>query len=530
MTQNPDRAAIRALARRSEADIVAGLRAALATSPASVEAVTRRGLDLIRKAKAEGERETLVAQLMNRYRLSTEEGVVLMCLAEALLRVPDNATANALIRDKIAGRHWAEGNDDDSPLIVALSARGLSLGSATLMLDAMGSKANPLTLLKAMIRRSGEPVIRQAALAAMKLLGQQFVMGETIDAAVKRADRQKSELASFDMLGEAARTAGDAARYFASYADAITRIGRDAKPGDPHANHGISIKLSALHPRYEYLQAARVREELIPKVIELARRARAANIPLMIDAEESDRLEPHMDVFAALVDAGIADGWTGLGIVIQAYQKRAPAVIDWLAKRARTRGVRLSMRLVKGAYWDTEIKRAQTLGLGDFPVFTAKLHTDLNYMRCAQLLRDCQDCIYPAFASHNAMTLAFVAELFAGADYELQRLHGMGEGAHDALVALFPPPRPVRVYAPVGTHRDLLAYLVRRLLENGANSSFVHQFSDPDVSAEELAIDPRSVASAASPPIATGWALFEPVRRNSRGYDLGDPGDRKSVV
>ncbi|MFZ5727336.1 MAG: proline dehydrogenase family protein, partial [Pseudomonadota bacterium] len=530
MIHDPDRAAIRALARRSETDIVAELRAALATAPASVAAVTQRGLELIRKAKAEGERETLVAQLMSRYRLSTEEGVVLMCLAEALLRVPDNATANALIRDKIAGRHWAEGDDEDSPLIVALSARGLSLGSATLMLDAMGSKANPLTLLKAMIRRSGEPVIRQAALAAMKLLGQQFVMGETIDAAVKRADKEKAELASFDMLGEAARTADDAARYHDSYADAITRIGKDAKPGDPHANHGISIKLSALHPRYEYLQAARVREELVPRVIELAKAARAANIPLMIDAEESDRLEPHMDVFAALIDAGIADGWTGLGIVIQAYQKRAPAVIDWLAKRARTRGVRLSMRLVKGAYWDTEIKRAQTLGLGDFPVFTAKLHTDLNYMRCAQLLRGHQDCIYPAFASHNAMTLAFVAELFAGADYELQRLHGMGEGAHDALVALFPPPRPVRVYAPVGTHRDLLAYLVRRLLENGANSSFVHQFSDPDVSAEELAVDPRSVASPASSNIATGLALFDPARRNSRGYDLGDPGVPEALV
>lgn len=530
MIQSLDRAPVRALARRSESDIVADLRSALATSSASIDAVAQRGLALIRKAKAEGDRETLVAQLMNRYRLSTEEGVVLMCLAEALLRVPDNATANALIRDKIAGRHWKDGEDEDSPLIVALSARGLSLGSATLMLDAMGSKANPLTLLKSMVRRSGEPVIRQAALAAMKLLGQQFVMGETIDAAVKRADKEKSELASFDMLGEAARTADDAQRYYDSYAGAIARIGKDAKPGDPHANHGISIKLSALHPRYEYLQHARVIGELVPKVIELARAARAVNIPLMIDAEESDRLEPHMDVFAALVDAGIADGWTGLGIVIQAYQKRAPAVIDWLADRARARGVKLSMRLVKGAYWDTEIKRAQTLGLGDFPVFTAKLHTDLNYMRCAQLLRDCQDCIYPAFASHNAMTLAFVSELFAGADYELQRLHGMGEGAHDALVALFPPPRPVRVYAPVGTHRDLLAYLVRRLLENGANSSFVHQFSDPDVSAEQLAVDPRAVASVASSNIATGLGLFDPLRRNSRGYDLGEPGVPETLV
>jgi RHH-type proline utilization regulon transcriptional repressor/proline dehydrogenase/delta 1-pyrroline-5-carboxylate dehydrogenase len=528
-TLNAERQPLRVLARTSEETVVSDLRAVLATSPATVEAVTQRGLTIIRRAKAEGDRETLVAQLMNRYRLSTEEGVVLMCLAEALLRVPDSATANALIRDKIAGRNWADGDDGDSPLIVSLSSRGLSLGSATLMLKEMGSKANPINLLKSMIRRSGEPVIRQAALAAMKMLGQQFVMGETIDAAVKRADKAKNELASFDMLGEAARTADDATRYYQSYWDAIQRIGRDAKAGDPYANHGISIKLSALHPRYEYWQAERVMGELVPKVLELALAARAVNIPLMIDAEESDRLEPHMDVYGALVDAGVADGWTGVGIVIQAYMKRAPAVIDWLAGKARARGVKLAMRLVKGAYWDTEIKRAQTMGMDDFPVFTQKNHTDLNYMRCAQLLRTYQDAIFPAFASHNAMTLAYVTELFAGADYELQRLHGMGEGAHDAVLALYPPPRPVRVYAPVGTHRDLLAYLVRRLLENGANSSFVHQFSDPDVTAEELAVDPRTLASKPRG-IATGLEIFAPERRNSRGYDLGEPGVSEQLM
>jgi RHH-type transcriptional regulator, proline utilization regulon repressor / proline dehydrogenase / delta 1-pyrroline-5-carboxylate dehydrogenase len=532
MTANPiDRDVIRQLASAGEAECVAALRAALAAGGPDVATVKAHGLALIRRAKAEGERETLVAQLMNRYRLSTEEGVVLMCLAEALLRIPDSATANALIRDKIAGRHWTGGEDADaSPLIVELSARGLSLGSATLLLDQIGSTGNPFTILKRMIRRSGEPVIRQAALAAMKLLGQQFVMGESIDAAVKRADKDKHELASFDMLGEAARTAGDAQRYWHSYADAITRIGRDAKSGDPHANHGISIKLSALHPRYEYLQGARVRAELMPRVIELARAARSVNIPLMIDAEESDRLEPHLDIFAGLVEAGMADGWAGLGIVVQAYQKRAPAVIDWVAALGRARGVKLALRLVKGAYWDTEIKRAQLMGLADFPVFTAKEHTDLNYLACALRLRGMQDAIYPAFASHNAMTLAYVARAFAGADYELQRLHGMGEGAHDALVALDPPPRPVRVYAPVGTHRDLLAYLVRRLLENGANSSFVHQFSDPDVTAEELAVDPREVASGPIPAQVTGADLFAPARRNSRGHDLGQPGVPEALL
>jgi RHH-type proline utilization regulon transcriptional repressor/proline dehydrogenase/delta 1-pyrroline-5-carboxylate dehydrogenase len=527
-----DRSAFRVLHRTGEADLVAANVAALAASGPSVQAVRALGLRIIARAKAAGERETLVAQLMNRYRLATEEGVVLMCLAEALLRVPDSETANALIRDKIAGRHWADGGQGES-LLVELSARGLSLGSATLMLDQIGSRETPLAILKRMIRRSGEPVIRQAALAAMKLLGQQFVMGESIDAAVRRADKEPHERASFDMLGEAARTAEDAARYYEAYAAAIGRIGRDARAGDPHANHGISIKLSALHPRYEYLQAARVRDELLPRVVTLARAARDANIPLMIDAEESDRLEPHCDIFEGLVAAGVADGWDGLGMVVQAYQKRAPAVIEWLGTLAAARGVRIAVRLVKGAYWDTEVKRAQTLGLAAFPVFTAKLNTDLNYMRCAQLLHALRARLYPAFASHNAMTLAYVVELFGtSGDYELQRLHGMGEGAHDALIDEQALRRPVRVYAPVGTHRDLLAYLVRRLLENGANSSFVHQFSDPNISVEDLAVDPRTALADGAPPggLVHPDDLFRPERANSRGFDLGDPGEAEALM
>lgn len=535
------RAELRALSEQDEATLVTGNLASLSASvpvaAPSVDEVRALGRKVIARARADGDDDTLVAQLMNRYRLSTEEGVVLMCLAEALLRVPDSETANALIHDKIAGRHWSTGSGADGSggdgLMVALSARGLSLGSATLMLDQVGSKEGPLTILKRMIRRSGEPVIRSAAMAAMKLLGQQFVMGETIDAAVRRADRDADELASFDMLGEAARTAEDAARYYASYRAAIDRIGRDARAGDPHHNHGISIKLSALHPRYEYLQPERVREELIPRVVELAQRARDANIPLMIDAEESDRLEPHLDVFAALIGAGIADGWAGAGIVIQAYQKRAPEALRLVDTMARARGVKVAVRLVKGAYWDTEVKRAQVLGLDNFPVFTVKAHTDLNYLRCAQLLRGMTDTVFPAFASHNAMTLAFVARLFAGADFELQRLHGMGKGAHEALVAIAPPMRPVRVYAPVGTHRDLLAYLVRRLLENGANSSFVHQFSDASVSDDALAVDPRQIVAVGDgidARIKTGAQLFDPARRNARGYDLGQPGVIQSLT
>ena len=529
---HPPRNAIRALHRQSEAAITTSNLAALAATGPDVATIKVLGRKVIARAKADGERDTLVGALMNKYRLSTEEGVVLMCLAEALLRVPDSDTANALIRDKIAGRHWTETEGDSGSFLVELSAFGLSLGSATLLLDQIGSRSSPASILRRMVRKSGEPVIRQAAYAAMKLLGQQFVMGETIEAAIRRANRDGGELASFDMLGEAARTAEDAERYARAYAEAIAALGKGAKPGDPHANHGISIKLSALHPRYEYLQPRRRAEELLPVVITLARAAREANVPLMIDAEESDRLEPHLDVFAGLIDAGVADGWPGLGIVVQAYQKRAAAVIEWVGTLARARGVHVALRLVKGAYWDSEIKRAQVMGLTDFPVFTEKNRTDINYMRCAQLLHGLADCIYPAFATHNAMTIAYIAALFGReTDHELQRLHGMGEGAHDALADIAPPMRPVRVYAPVGTHRDLLAYLVRRLLENGANSSFVHQFADPDVTVEELAVDPREpAAQTALPPLPTGETLYLPERRNSRGHDLGDPGVPEALL
>ena len=530
-TIGPDRTAIRAAQRAPEDAVIADYLSALAASGPDIPTAKSLGRTIVNHAKSAANSSTIITTLMNSYRLSTEEGVVLMSLAEALLRIPDTATANALIRDKIAGRDWADAKGEGG-IIMHLSALGLSLGSATLLLDQMGSTTSPASILRRMIRKSGEPVIRQAAVAAMKMLGQQFVMGENIADAIMRADRQKNELASFDMLGEAARTALDAARYAAAYADAIACLGKSAKPGDPHANHGISIKLSALHPRYEYLQASRRAEELLPIVLDLTRAARAANVPLMIDAEESDRLEPHLDIFAALVESGVADGWPGLGIVVQAYQKRAVSVIAWLAELASARHVRIAVRLVKGAYWDSEIKRAQVLGLVDFPVFTQKRHTDLSYMRCAQMLYANRDSIYAAFASHNAMTIAYVTSLFGeDAEFELQRLHGMGEGAHDALLEYQRPLRPVRVYAPVGTHRDLLAYLVRRLLENGANSSFVHQFADSKISADQLAVDPReSAASVCAAPLPTGAELFLPERRNSLGFDLNDPGVANSLI
>ncbi len=529
-----NRTLLRQAQRRDEGELVRSLLAALAVDAPSVETVKALGRKIIGIAKSGDNKETLIDAFMNRYRLSTEEGVVLMCLAEALLRVPDDETANALIKDKIAGRDWTESDARSGKMLVDMSAWGLSLGSATLLLDQIGSKAAPLSILRKLIRKSGEPVIRQAALAAMKLLGQQFVMGETIEDAIRRAGKiAPDELCSFDMLGEAARTMEDADRYFDSYRDAINVIGKYAKPGDPHANHGISIKLSALHPRYEYLQADRVKSELLPKVIALVEQARAVNIPIMVDAEESDRLEPHMDMCEGVVAAGLASNWTGFGIVIQAYQKRAPEAVQWLYDLAKRAQVKLAMRLVKGAYWDSEIKRGQVLGIDYFPVYTAKNNTDISYMRCAQMLHGMTDHLYPCFATHNAMTVAYVATMFGHKDdHELQRLHGMGEGAHDALGEISGHARPVRIYAPVGTHRDLLAYLVRRLLENGANSSFVHQFSDPDVTVEELTIDPREMASVSmmGSGIPTGTELFNPERRNSQGYDINDPGVAAELV
>lgn len=525
------RADLRSALRAEEAALVRHFINELEDGAPSVVDVKALGRKLVAHAKAD-DSETLIDAFMNRYRLSTEEGVVLMCLAEALLRVPDRGTADALIRDKIAGRDWVAESGESGSRLVDLSGYGLSLGSMTLLLDQFGGGDNPATILKRMIRKSGEPVIRQAALAAMKLLGKQFVMGETIDSAVKRAAKvAKGELCSFDMLGEAARTEADAARYFRAYETAIARIGRGAKSGNPHANHGISVKLSALHPRFEYLQMDRVRDELLPRVVELALQAKAANIPMTLDAEESDRLEPHLDIVTGLVEAGVSDDWSGLGLVVQAYSKRAPELVKLVYALARKHDVHLALRLVKGAYWDTEIKRSQVAGTDYFPVWTAKPHTDLCYLRCAQLLRGMTDHIYPAFATHNAMTIAFVARLFEGEEsYELQRLHGMGEGAHDALRDIAKPPRPVRVYAPVGTHKDLLAYLVRRLLENGANSSFVHQFSDPDLTIDDLSIDAREHVGGIDRTIATGAELFLPQRRNSQGYDLGEPGQAEALT
>ncbi|MDB5954317.1 L-glutamate gamma-semialdehyde dehydrogenase [Ramlibacter sp.] len=474
--------------------------------------------------------------LLKEYPISSAEGLALMRLAEALLRVPDAETAIALTADQLSRADF-EGSPDSA--LARLSHSAISLSKRFLP----GEGEPPETGLFA---RLGARTVVGATLRAVQLLGRQFVLGQSITEAMQEAAAARRRQAhlrfSYDMLGEGARTADDAARYLAHYERAITAIAAAADPAQPvPCNDGISIKLSALHPRYEALQQERVMAELVPRARGLCRLAARANINLTIDAEEVDRLELSLDVFEALA-AQVArhhPQWQGFGLALQAYQTRALELIDEVAAIARRHGIRLMCRLVKGAYWDAEIKRAQELGLPHYPVYTHKHHTDISYLACARALLAAPDVIFPQFATHNAGTIAAILQMArrTGAPFELQRLHGMGEGVYRELSRSPPsggstlpptqaPPReggaiPVRIYAPVGVHRDLLAYLVRRLLENGANSSFVHQLADESVGMDELLQSPLHLAPAPSLPLPP--QLYGPARRNSAGLDLAVP-------
>ena len=469
------------------------------------------------------------------YGLGTEEGVALMCLAEALLRVPDTDTANALIEDKLGGIDWGERFGESGSTFV--NAATFSLMLTGTVLDGRAAKGLGGVLRRA-ISRIGEPVIRQAVLQAMRILGQQFVFGRDIDEALGRArpEREDGISHSFDMLGEAAMTYSDAESYRASYAGALERIAQAASGGLVRSP-GISVKLSALYPRYDFLHGDAAKAALVPLLRELAVRARDADVHFTIDAEEAERLELSMDIIEALVadDTLFApregnQGWQGFGLALQAYQKRAVPLCDWAIALARKHRRRLMVRLVKGAYWDSEIKLGQVGGHRDYPVFTRKLATDVSYLACAASLLAAPDAIYPAFATHNAYTIGAVKALAGGAEFEFQRLHGMGNDVYGALAELEDQAggrrTPVRKYAPVGTHKDLLAYLVRRLLENGANSSFVNRLADADVPLAELTGDPVAELAALSPKrnpaIPLPQDLFAP-RRNSAGVDLADP-------
>ncbi|KAA2311792.1 bifunctional proline dehydrogenase/L-glutamate gamma-semialdehyde dehydrogenase PutA [Puniceibacterium sp. HSS470] len=502
-----------------EADVLDQLVRQADLSKGAREMMSYRAADLVRKIRS-SQRPTLMEHFLGEYGLSTREGVALMCLAEAMLRVPDRHTIDALIEDKIAPSDWSSHAGAASSPLVNASTWALMLTGR--VLD--DKKPGMASTLRGAVKRLGEPVIRTAVGRAMKEMGRQFVLGETIQKALERAKNREGQgfTYSYDMLGEAAMTARDAARYAKSYEDAIAEIARACTKGSVEANPGISIKLSALHPRYEVAHEDRVMEELVPIVRDLARKARAGGMGLNIDAEEQDRLVLSLKVIEAVFADPELAGWDGFGVVVQAYGKRAGAVIDWLYQLAERHDRRIMVRLVKGAYWDTEMKLAQVEGLADFSLFTSKTATDVSYIANAKKLIGYADRIYPQFATHNAHTVAAILEMVGEISYEFQRLHGMGERLHDIVIK--ENASRCRIYAPVGAHRDLLAYLVRRLLENGANSSFVNQIVDEEVTPEEIAEDPFAMLANAEAPaglVAPG-KIFGDNRLNSRGFDLSD--------
>ncbi|CAN7441653.1 bifunctional proline dehydrogenase/L-glutamate gamma-semialdehyde dehydrogenase PutA [Bosea sp. LjRoot90] len=464
-----------------------------------------------------------IEELLREYSLSTKEGLALMVLAEALLRVPDAATADRLIEDKLGQGDFAHHESKSDAFLISASSWALGITARIIQ-----PGETPTSIIGSLSKRLGVPAVRTATRQAMRVMGNHFVLGQTIEEALKRARSGSGKLYrySFDMLGEGARTQADADRYYASYADAIDAIGRSAGNDKLPNRPGISVKLSALHPRYEATNRERVLAELTPKVVELARQAKKYDLNFTVDAEEADRLELSLDVIAAVMADPSLASWDGFGLAIQAYQKRAAAVIDQIAALAETYDRRLMVRLVKGAYWDTELKRAQERGLPDYPVFTRKAMTDLNYEACAKQLLALRPRIIPQFATHNALTVATVAEMAGGTEhYEFQRLHGMGEALYERLLQE-DSGFACRTYAPVGGHQDLLAYLVRRLLENGANSSFVAVSGDPDVPVAQLLVPPADLIGTPSAArhrrIPLPAELFGPSRRNSAGVELGD--------
>ncbi|MGF6182151.1 RHH-type proline utilization regulon transcriptional repressor/proline dehydrogenase/delta 1-pyrroline-5-carboxylate dehydrogenase [Massilia sp. UYP32] len=521
--QTPLRAAITAAYRRDETEAVQWLLAQGATPSADAQPLAHRLVSSVREKRT---RASGVDALMHEFSLSSEEGVALMCLAEALLRIPDSETADRLIADKISRGDWRKHLGESPSLFVNAATWGLLITGKLVSTNSEQGLGSALTRL---IAKGGEPLIRKGVDMAMRMLGNQFVTGQTIDEALKnsRDNETRGYRYSYDMLGEAALTESDARNYYASYEAAIHAIGRASNGRGIKDGPGISIKLSALHPRYSRAQYARVMGELLPRVRSLVLLAKTYNIGINIDAEEADRLEISLDMLEALAfDADLA-GFEGIGLVVQAYQKRCPFVIDYLVDLAKRSGRKFMVRLVKGAYWDAEIKRAQVDGMPGYPVYTRKVYTDVSYLTCARKLLAAADVLYPQFATHNAHTLSVIytwAKQDNVSNYEFQCLHGMGETLYDQVVGSKNLDKACRIYAPVGSHETLLAYLVRRLLENGANSSFVNQIVDENVAIDTLLTDPFDVARASGgkphPAIALPLDMFGAERKNSNGMDL----------
>ncbi|MCH9019805.1 MAG: bifunctional proline dehydrogenase/L-glutamate gamma-semialdehyde dehydrogenase PutA [Proteobacteria bacterium] len=525
----PLRAALREAYRGDETRLVKRLLDEAQLSDGARERIAGRARELVAEVRRQRLGHGGLDSFLHEYGLSSNEGIVLMCLAEAMLRVPDAATVDKLIKDKIATADWERHLGHSDSLFVNASTWALMLTGRVVRLDERDADDFG-GVLGRLIQRSGEPVIRGAVTQAMRILGRQFVMGRTINEALGRA-RAAEELGyrhSYDMLGEAAHTMADADRYFEAYRGAIAAIGRAGRGKGVFAGPGISVKLSALHPRFEFAQARRVMDELAPRLKALAADAKDHDIGLTLDAEEAERLDITLDIIEAVSgDPGLA-GWNGFGVVVQCYQKRAGPLLDWLADMARRHGRRLMLRLVKGGYWDTEIKRSQERGLDGYPVFTRKASTDVSYIACIKRLLAHPDALFAQFATHNAHTVATVLEL-AGhrRDFEFQRLHGMGEALYAQIVGDENLGIPCRVYAPVGSHEDLLAYLMRRLLENGANSSFVNRIVDEALPFDEIIADPvakvRRLEQIPHPRIPLPADLYRPARRNAKGVDLTDP-------
>ena len=510
---------------RNESDLVEQMLDDYPLSDAQIAWIEAEGTKLVRSCRARGDDKSVLDAFLAQFGLSNSEGVALMCLAESLLRVPDADTADELIAEKVLAGDWNEHLRASDSVFVNASTWALMLTGRVIRLNPEITDDAP-SWLGGLVARAGEPVIRNAMQQAMKILGGEFVLGQTLPDAMQRSNG----ICSYDMLGEGARTGAAAQTYFDAYADAISTLAAKGRAERPESAHGISVKLSALHPRYDYLRREHTLAEVTDRARTLARMAAKANINFTLDAEEAARLDISLTLFEALARDETLGDWQGLGLAVQCYSRRALDVMHWLIALAEDTGRRFMVRLVKGAYWDTEIKRAQELGLDSYPVFTRKLATDLSYLSCARLVLAHPQAIYPQFATHNAHTVTAILGLARSAgkqpQMEFQRLHGMGELLYDQAAQQFPDMPAVRVYAPVGAHKDLLAYLVRRLLENGANSSFVNRFLDLDTPAEFLLRDPRrtlrNLQSLSHPDIPPPLELFDSERKNSRGMDIFD--------
>ncbi|MFA6302862.1 MAG: bifunctional proline dehydrogenase/L-glutamate gamma-semialdehyde dehydrogenase PutA [Legionella sp.] len=526
------RAAINDAYRKDELSLITELCEKATLSSHQLASIKTRATQLVNSVRNERKKSTGIDSFLTEYALSSDEGIALMCLAEALLRVPDKATIDDLIKDKLAAGDWKSHIGQSDSLFVNATTWALMLTGKVLAPEKVEN--NLTKSLMKLVSRSSEAVVRTAVDRAMRIMSKQFVMGRTINEALTRAKKKEAKgyRYSYDMLGEAALTTVDAARYFEAYKAAIEAIGKSVdKTKDLYQHPGISIKLSALHPRYSEAQHERVMAELPPKLLALSRMAKEYNIGLTIDAEESERLDLSLDVMEKVFNDDVLQGWNGFGLAVQSYQKRAFYVLDWVADLARKKKRRMMVRLIKGAYWDSEIKKTQMQGLNEYPVFTRKVFTDVSFQACAKKIMTMTDAIYPQFATHNAYSVAMILDLVGSyRDFEFQCLHGMGTELYEQVVPENCYGIPCRIYAPVGSHEDLLPYLVRRLLENGANSSFVNRIVDDNAPISGLVEDPvakaKSLFNVINKNIPLPDAIFGSKRTNSRGFDFSDRAER----